>query len=104
MGNVTYNEGYRVNDRGQRLLTVEYLCEQAPRALLFWQHGYGEHMGRYRSGALLVSVTPGVWSSSSRSTPLALLSVKANVSIPASSALPPVPKEAVCAQYQRGSS
>lgn len=68
MGNVTYNEGHRVNDRGQRLFTVEYLCEQAPRALLFWQHGYGEHMGRYRSGALTVFMTPGVWSSPSRST------------------------------------
>ena len=66
MGNVTYNERYRMNDRGQRLLTVEYLCEQAPRALLFWQHGYGEHMGRYRSGALLVLLMPGFWSSVSR--------------------------------------
>ena len=58
MGSVTYKEGYRVNSRGQRLLTVEYLCEQAPKALLFWQHGYGEHIGRYRSGAPVVSTMP----------------------------------------------
>lgn len=51
MGGVTCSEGTRVNSRGQTLHTVEYIPEgQPPQALLFFQHGYGEHIGRYRSG------------------------------------------------------
>ncbi|KAK9826121.1 hypothetical protein WJX81_005243 [Elliptochloris bilobata] len=50
MGGVTCNRGTRTNKRSQELHTVEYLPEgQTPRALLFFQHGYGEHIGRYRS-------------------------------------------------------
>ncbi len=51
MPGVVFNQGTRLNTRGQRLHTVEYLPEgHPPRALLFFQHGYGEHIGRYRSG------------------------------------------------------
>jgi hypothetical protein len=51
MPGVVFSQGTRLNTRGQRLHTVEYLPEgHPPRALLFFQHGYGEHIGRYRSG------------------------------------------------------
>ena len=90
-----------MNDRGQRLLTVEYLCEQAPRALLFWQHGYGEHVGRYRSGALFAS--NDAWSPKQSTLPLACSASSTHKHcdkhIRVSSFLPAVFKGADCAWY-----
>ncbi len=44
-----FQEGQRVNARGQRLHTVLYVSP-APRAALVWHHGYGEHVGRMKYG------------------------------------------------------
>ncbi|CAK0782822.1 hypothetical protein CVIRNUC_006017 [Coccomyxa viridis] len=40
-------KGSIVNERKQVLRTVEYLPDQKPKAILFFHHGYGEHIGRY---------------------------------------------------------
>ena len=44
--------GTFVNGRKQILRTVEYLPDQEakPKAILFFHHGYGEHIGRYERG------------------------------------------------------
>ena len=43
-------KGSIVNGRKQILRTVEYLPDQNPKAILFFHHGYGEHIGRYEKG------------------------------------------------------
>jgi acylglycerol lipase len=46
---VKFQEGKRKNSRDQQLHTVQYLPDQgAPKAVLVWHHGYGEHLGRYK--------------------------------------------------------
>ncbi len=45
--------GFFVNGRNQKLRTVEYLPDQQtrPKAIVFFHHGYGEHISRYEKGA-----------------------------------------------------
>ncbi len=40
------------NKRNQQISTVAYLPEnlRRPKAVLFFHHGYGEHIGRYERG------------------------------------------------------
>ena len=45
-------KGSIVNERKQVLRTVEYLPDQNPKAILFFHHGYGEHIGRYEKGTI----------------------------------------------------
>ena len=45
-------KGSIVNGRKQVLRTVEYLPDQTPKAILFFHHGYGEHIGRYVKGTI----------------------------------------------------
>ena len=45
-------KGSIVNEREQVLRTVEYLPDQNPKAILFFHHGYGEHIGRYEKGTI----------------------------------------------------
>lgn len=47
-------QGYVVNKRGQRIYTEVFLAPQGvkPSAVLCWEHGLGEHVGRYEKGAL----------------------------------------------------
>ena len=45
-------EGERLSCRGERLLTVRYAPPGETKAVLVWHHGYGEHVGRYKWGAL----------------------------------------------------
>lgn len=48
---VHQSTGSFVNARKQNLRTVEYLPDQpSPKALLFFHHGYGEHISRYERG------------------------------------------------------
>ena len=44
--------GFFVNSRNQKLRTVEYLPDQQtrPKAIVFFHHGYGEHISRYEKG------------------------------------------------------
>ena len=44
--------GFFVNGRNQKLRTVEYLPDQQtrPKAIIFFHHGYGEHISRYEKG------------------------------------------------------
>jgi hypothetical protein len=54
---VQHSRGSFVNARHQNLKTVEYLPDQpTPRALLFFHHGYGEHISRYEGGKNLTSL------------------------------------------------
>lgn len=41
-----------VNSRNQKLRAVEYLPDQQtrPKAIIFFHHGYGEHISRYEKG------------------------------------------------------
>ena len=50
--------GTFVNGRHQTLGTVEYLPDQQsrPKALLFFHHGYGEHISRYEKGTCRIQV------------------------------------------------
>lgn len=49
---VTFTESTFNNGRGQALHVVRYVpSAAAPRAVLLWHHGYGEHVGRYDRGA-----------------------------------------------------
>jgi hypothetical protein len=42
-------EGWRTNERGQKLATIEYAAKSGkPVAVLVWHHGLGEHLGRYQ--------------------------------------------------------
>lgn len=41
-----------VNSRNQRLHTRTYQLK-APKAILLFHHGYGEHSGRYETGETL---------------------------------------------------
>lgn len=50
--------GTFVNGRQHTLRTVEYLPDQQsrPKALLFFHHGYGEHISRYERGTCRIQV------------------------------------------------
>jgi len=50
--------GTFVNGRKQTLRTVEYLPDQQsrPKALLFFHHGYGEHISRYERGTCRIQL------------------------------------------------
>lgn len=50
-------QGYVVNKRGQRIYTEVFLAPQGVKqsAVLCWEHGLGEHVGRYEKGALRTS-------------------------------------------------
>ncbi len=47
------------NKRNQTISTVSYLPENIhrPKAVLFFHHGYGEHIGRYERGMVLPTYT-----------------------------------------------
>lgn len=46
-----YKEGELTNARSQKLFTVSYTPSTgAPKAVIFFHHGYGEHVGRYKDG------------------------------------------------------
>lgn len=50
---VSITEGSFTNSRGQKLYTVQYLPDEQPKAALYFHHGLGEHIGRYKLGQLL---------------------------------------------------
>ena len=52
VGMVHTTAGVFVNGRNQKLNTVEYLPDQQtrPKAIIFFHHGYGEHISRYEKG------------------------------------------------------
>ena len=52
VGMVHTSAGVFLNGRNQKLNTVEYLPDQQtrPKAIIFFHHGYGEHISRYEKG------------------------------------------------------
>ena len=55
---VHQSTGSFLNARKQTLRTVEYLPDQpTPKALLFFHHGYGEHISRYERGKHCTTLT-----------------------------------------------